>query len=69
MPINDNGSRISLRHKCFPINRVEFLVRCDYGKPVDIDVWVTLAGIALILAVAMELHKLSWGMRRSRNSE
>ena len=33
--------------------------------PVGIDVWGTLAGIALILVAAMELHKVSWRLRRS----
>lgn len=32
--------------------------------PVDIDVWIALAGIALILVAAMELHKVSWRMRQ-----
>jgi len=36
--------------------------------PVDIGAWVTLAGIALILLAAMELHKVSWRMRQPAHS-
>jgi magnesium-transporting ATPase (P-type) len=36
--------------------------------PVDIGVWVTLAGIALILVAAMEVHKVSWRLRHPKHS-
>jgi P-type Ca2+ transporter type 2C len=31
--------------------------------PVSIEIWVTLVGLALTVAVAMELHKLTWRWR------
>jgi P-type Ca2+ transporter type 2C len=31
--------------------------------PVSIEIWVVLVGLALSVAVAMELHKLSWRLR------
>ncbi|MDT3436042.1 HAD-IC family P-type ATPase [Haloarcula sp. 1CSR25-25] len=37
--------------------------------PVDLDVWVTLAGIALTLVAAMELHKVSWRWRHPARSD
>ncbi len=37
--------------------------------PVSLEQWLVLGGIALTIAVAIELHKLSWKMRYPKRSE
>jgi hypothetical protein len=37
--------------------------------PVSLEQWLVLGGIALTIAVAIELHKLSWKMRYPKRPE
>jgi hypothetical protein len=36
------------------------------AEPVSAQTWIALLGLALTVFIAMELHKLSWAMRRRR---